>query len=50
MRGVNQRAEVRKALGVAVGMPVTRHPPHKTVRAQLTHTASALDDWRQSAP
>src|SRR5208283_4506560 len=24
---------------VAVGMPVTRHPPHRSVRALLTHTA-----------
>ena len=25
--------------GVAVGMPVTRHPPHRSVRALLTDTA-----------
>jgi hypothetical protein len=37
-------------LAVAVGMPVTQHPPHKTVRASLTHTASTLDDWRRSVP
>jgi hypothetical protein len=24
---------------IAVGMPVTRHPPHRSVRAQLRHTA-----------
>src|SRR5580700_9840432 len=29
-------------------MPVARHPPHKTVRALLTHTASTTDEWRQS--
>ena len=26
-------------LAIAVGMPVTRHPPHRSVRAQLRHTA-----------
>ena len=26
----------------AVGMPVTRHPPHRSVRAELPHTALAL--------
>src|ERR1035437_9982230 len=34
--------EVTKAvfqeLSVAVGMPVARHPPHRSVRALLTHT------------
>jgi len=24
---------------VAVGMPVTRHPPHRSVREELPHTA-----------
>src|SRR5258708_2134370 len=28
---------------VAVGMPVTRHPPHRPVLAQLTHTVPTLD-------
>ena len=27
------------APAIAVGMPVTRHPPHRSVRAQLRHTA-----------
>ena len=27
---------------VAVGMAVTRHPPHRSVRAELPHTAPAL--------
>ena len=29
-------------LAIAVGMPVTRHPPHRSVRAQLRHTAPTL--------
>jgi hypothetical protein len=33
---------------VAVGMPVARHPPHGSVRAQLAHTALTSDAWRQS--
>ena len=28
--------------GVTVGMPVTRHPPYRSVRAALPHTAPAL--------
>ena len=28
---------------VAVGMPVARHPPHRSVRALLTHTVLTLD-------
>ena len=28
--------------GVAVGMAVTCHPPHRSVRAELPHTAPAL--------
>ncbi len=24
---------------IAVGMPVTRHPPHRSVREELPHTA-----------
>ena len=28
---------------VAVGMPITRHPPHRPVLALLTHTVPALD-------
>src|SRR5215831_14258105 len=33
---------------VAVGMPVTRHPPHRSPRAALPHEALILDAWRQS--
>src|ERR1700680_5077505 len=40
-------APMKPAL-VAVGMPVTRHPPHSPVLARLTHTVPALDVWRQS--
>src|SRR6266536_2783268 len=36
--------------GVAVGMPVTRHPPHGSVQALLTHTVLTLDVLTQSAP
>ena len=28
---------------VAVGMPVSRHPPHRPVLALLTHTVLTLD-------
>src|SRR5213593_3331743 len=28
---------------VAVGMPVARHPPHRSVLALLTHTVPTLD-------
>jgi len=28
---------------VAVGMPVSRHPPHRSVLALLTHTVLSLD-------
>ena len=32
---------------VAVGTIITDHPPHRTVRAALPHTAPTLDDWRE---
>jgi len=32
---------------VAVGMPVTRHPLHRSVHALLTHTAPILSVYRQ---
>ena len=31
------------ALRVAVGMIITAHPPHRSVRAELPHTAPPLD-------
>jgi len=46
---VNCRDAFRaKTVAVAVGMPVARHPPHKTARAYFTHAASTLDNWRRS--
>ena len=33
---------------VAVGTPVTRCPPHRSVREELPHTAPTLSTWRQS--
>lgn len=33
--------EKRGQLRVAVGMPVPRHPPHRSVREELPHTAPA---------
>jgi hypothetical protein len=33
---------------VAVGMPVARHPPHRSVLALLTHTVLTLDDATRS--
>ena len=27
---------------IAVGMPVARHPPHRSVREELSHTAPTL--------
>jgi hypothetical protein len=33
---------------VAVGMPVSQHPPHRSPRAVLPHEASISDEWRQS--
>ena len=35
---------------VAVGMPVARHPPHRSVRADFPHTAPTSDEWRHSQP
>jgi hypothetical protein len=31
------RGELIREIEVAVGMPVVRHPPHRSVRAQLAH-------------
>ena len=38
----NWRRKVRAEGKVAVGMAVTYHPPHRSVRAELPHTAPAL--------
>jgi hypothetical protein len=34
----------------AVGMPVARHPPHRSVLALLTHTVLTWDGWTPSEP
>ena len=34
---------------VAVGTPVAQRPPHRSVRAELPHTAPTLGEWRRSA-
>ena len=34
---------------VAIGMPVARHPPHRSVRAELPHTAPTSGVWRETA-
>ena len=34
-------AEDNSSEKVAVGMPITRHPPHRSVREELPHTAPA---------
>ena len=31
-----------RGMGVAVGMPVAQHPPHRSVLEELPHTALAL--------
>ncbi len=35
--------------GVTVGTDIADRPPHRSVRARLTHTALTSDVWRQSA-
>ncbi len=42
-----KRSDVVRA---AVGTTITDRPPHRAVRAQLTHTAPAADIWRRFAP
>src|ERR1019366_8224608 len=37
-------------VSVAVGMPVARHPPHRSVRALQTHTVLTSDVLTQSVP
>jgi hypothetical protein len=39
----------RLVVAVAVGISIARHPPHRPVRALLTHTVLTLDIWRRSA-
>ena len=33
----------------AVGTPITQRPPHRSVRAELPHTAPTLGEWRRNA-
>ena len=33
---------------VAVGTGIADRPPHRSVRALLTHAALTLDEWRRS--
>src|ERR1039457_491576 len=47
---LRETARLEAVSWVAVGMPVARHPPHRSVRALLTHTVLTLDVWMQSAP
>ena len=35
-------------LPVAVGTAIAGRPPHRSVRAELPHTALTLDGWRQN--
>ena len=35
-------------LDIAVGIPITGHPPHRSRRAQFTHRAPTLGVWRQT--
>jgi hypothetical protein len=44
----NKEAD-RLVVTVAVGISIARHPPHRPVRALLTHTVLTLDIWRRSA-
>ena len=34
---------LNRSLGIAVGMTITDHPPHRSVLAELPHTAPPLD-------
>ena len=51
MQGAERRItpSPTKLTFVAVGTPVTRRPPHRSVRAELLHTAPTSDAWRRSA-
>ena len=37
---------MRLLVVIAVGMPVTQHPPHRSGLALLTHPALTSDVWR----
>ena len=42
-------ADLNEKKSVAVGTPVAQRPPHRSVRAELPHTAPTLGEWRRSA-
>src|ERR1022692_2490508 len=50
VRPTNPGGPVFHGISVAVGMPVARHPPHRSVRALLTHTVLTSDVLTQSVP
>ena len=37
--GARTRRKISRYAHIAVGMPVTRHPPHRSERAQFAHSA-----------
>jgi len=37
--GARTRRKISRNASIAVGMPVTRHPPHRSERAQFAHSA-----------
>src|ERR1039458_9573580 len=48
-RSLVKGTRLRQITIVAVGTPVARRPPHRSVRAGLLHTAPTSDIWRRSA-
>ena len=38
----NIQARTQQGLGIAVGMPIAEHPPHRSGHAQFTHPAPTL--------
>src|ERR1017187_6526606 len=47
---LRETARLEAVSWVAVGCRSARHPPHRSVRALLTHTVLTLDVWTQSVP
>jgi hypothetical protein len=48
-RARQDKGRGRVSIRVAVGMPVARHPPHRSVRALLTHTVLTSDVFPREA-
>jgi hypothetical protein len=48
-RGRTEKPLIYKmvVISVAVGTVIADRPPHRSVRAELPHTAPTLDEWRQ---